>query len=203
MTLDELMGWLLEHECKEVSPRNDRVSTPCLSFLGEPVKGGWEPLGIYGRKSNGYRPDVRWLEKTWPVARILMMFEHGDLGDLHVLHKCGNGNVCVNVDHLYLDTHRQNMVDKKRDNHEFDYQPWIHRIWELRIRKGFGCVKIGRRIGAPVSKDLSGGTACGGVQAILRGLNYRNESEEAIHSLGCRPVWYPKYIRQAQILVGD
>ena len=46
--------------------------------------------------------------------RIAWMVAHGDIPpEMHVLHRCVNPP-CVNVDHLFLGTHEDNMHDKQR-----------------------------------------------------------------------------------------
>lgn len=51
-------------------------------------------------------------------ATALWRLVKGDPGDLLVLHTCGNGGSgCLNIQHLYLGTHAQNMLDKCADGH--------------------------------------------------------------------------------------
>jgi DNA-binding transcriptional regulator YiaG len=46
------------------------------------------------------------------VHRVAWEFEHGPIPDgLHVLHRCDNMH-CVNVEHLFLGTHQDNMQDR-------------------------------------------------------------------------------------------
>jgi len=45
------------------------------------------------------------------ASRAAYIEAHGDIGDLHVLHKCGN-RLCVNLEHLYLGSHSRNMKDR-------------------------------------------------------------------------------------------
>lgn len=47
--------------------------------------------------------------------RVTYMAYHGDIGDKQVLHTCDNTS-CVNPEHLYLGTHRDNMRDKQLRN---------------------------------------------------------------------------------------
>ncbi|MFJ3274014.1 hypothetical protein [Streptomyces sp. NPDC086776] len=54
--------------------------------------------------------------KQMQAARAVWVLAHGDPGDLHVLHTCNGGSGahgCINVRHLYLDTHQRNMRDKQ------------------------------------------------------------------------------------------
>lgn len=61
------------------------------------------------------RPVAHFGGKMMQAARVVWMIAHGDPGELHVLHTCNGGSGshgCINVRHLYLDTHQRNMQDK-------------------------------------------------------------------------------------------
>ena len=65
---------------------------------------------------------------------------------LQALHKCKQNRKCVNPDHLYEGTHRQNMQDKVRDGTGNQPKGELHKnskltqdaIKEIRILRGFG-----------------------------------------------------------------
>lgn len=53
-------------------------------------------------------------EKLQRAHRVSWFITHGELPrDTHVLHKCDN-RLCVNPEHLYLGTQKDNMGDRKR-----------------------------------------------------------------------------------------
>jgi hypothetical protein len=59
---------------------------------------------------------LRFEGKTLDAARVMWVIHRGDPGDLLVLHNCGRGGTgCVNLRHLYLGNHRQNLLDRYRD----------------------------------------------------------------------------------------
>lgn len=74
-----------------------------------PATGCWE--WNHYRRPDGYgecgRDKVIWL-----AHRYSYYLNVNDPGDKHVLHKCDNPP-CVNPDHLYLGTHKDNMHDMK------------------------------------------------------------------------------------------
>lgn len=60
---------------------------------------------------------VKYNGRQMHAARAVWFMANGDPGAAHVLHNCGNGHAgCVNIQHLYLGDHAQNMVDKVNDD---------------------------------------------------------------------------------------
>ena len=71
------------------------------------------------RSSNGYGAVVMGDRKKILLAhRVSWVLTFGDIPDnLHVLHKCDNTS-CVNPDHLFLGTHKDNMDDRDQKNRQ-------------------------------------------------------------------------------------
>jgi hypothetical protein len=80
------------------------ITTPCIEWQGYRDRDGYgiTSMGhIYdGTLKNGVRAHRKsWIETHGPIPE-----------GLHVLHKCDNPS-CVNVEHLFLGTHTDNMRD--------------------------------------------------------------------------------------------
>jgi HNH endonuclease len=64
-----------------------------------------------GRNTNGYG-HVRWDGRLWLAHRAAWAARHGPIPKgFCVCHRC-NVRPCVNPDHLFLGTHKDNMTDK-------------------------------------------------------------------------------------------
>lgn len=67
--------------------------------------------------NSGSRPVVKLNGVNMNASRAVWIVANGDPGELHVLHSCswGSGAAgCVNIRHLYLGNHGQNMIDMRR-----------------------------------------------------------------------------------------
>ena len=67
----------------------------------------WLWQGSKDKNGYGYFKD----KKTYKAHRYSYLLHKGDVGLYHVLHKCDNPS-CVNPDHLFLGTNKDNMIDK-------------------------------------------------------------------------------------------
>ena len=63
---------------------------------------------------DGYKL-VKWAKKNTRLHRLMWFFSYGEIPEGMVVgHKCNNKG-CVNVQHLYLTTFKQNSTDAKND----------------------------------------------------------------------------------------
>lgn len=63
------------------------------------------------RKKQGYG-GFRWNGEMMLAHRVSYALYKGPIKDKHILHSCDNPS-CVNPDHLFAGTHKDNMVDMK------------------------------------------------------------------------------------------
>ena len=69
-----------------------------------------------GSLDNNNRAKIRCGKNFTTAARVVFVVKNkSPLKNLHVLHKCDNPK-CVNPDHLFLGTHKDNMLDKENKN---------------------------------------------------------------------------------------
>jgi hypothetical protein len=75
--------------------------------------GCWLWTGAKVRRTNNYEQPIigTWRSRTENAYRIAWMLYRGPIPDgQHVLHHCDNP-ICVNPDHLFIGTQKDNMVD--------------------------------------------------------------------------------------------
>lgn len=108
--------------------------------------------------------------KNWKAHRAAWFIHTGGIPkDLYVLHKCNNRK-CVNIKHLYLGDHLQNMRDKVAFGvHLFGFSSPVAKLTfkqvrEIKRRKkeGEGCRKIAKDF--PVCKST--------INNVIRGACY-------------------------------
>ncbi len=75
------------------------MDTPCVEWAGSRQRRGYGMLWFQGRRWLAHRR--AWVQARGPIPE-----------GLNVLHRCDNPP-CVNVDHLFLGTHQDNMTDKR------------------------------------------------------------------------------------------
>ncbi len=90
-----------------IAERLDRLSIPvtecgCIVWLGMVKQHDYGQIGINRKTKLAHR--VSWEQKFGKIPN-----------GMHVLHKCDNPS-CINPDHLFLGTHKQNMDDMVSKN---------------------------------------------------------------------------------------
>lgn len=74
--------------------------SPCEEFTKRArCRGGYAQVSVAGKTTLAHR--AAWVAANGPIP-----------SGLHVLHRCDNPP-CVNIEHLFLGTHQDNMDDKK------------------------------------------------------------------------------------------
>jgi hypothetical protein len=85
---------------------------PLDSYIPEPMSGCW--LWIGGATSAGYGVITIQGEQVYAHRMSAHQYKGFDLNSpLHVLHKCDNP-CCVNPNHLFIGTNRDNQQDRQR-----------------------------------------------------------------------------------------
>lgn len=86
-----------------------------MEFLRK--KCAWAPNGCleYQGKITSRSGHLQYVfrKRHWPAHRFVYAMLVADPGDLHVLHTCDNPK-CMNIDHLWLGTQRDNSLDMVR-----------------------------------------------------------------------------------------
>lgn len=112
-------------------------------------------------------------KRTMPAHRAAWIINKGEFKkELEVCHKCDN-RPCVNMRHLFLGTHHENMQDcADKGRHHGGPQPTLTAAQVQEIRsihrpgiKGFGCAVLARRYGIHEST----------MTRILKGKKYRRD----------------------------
>lgn len=110
----------------------------CWLWTGTKLRAG------YGSLSVSNAPPVRAL-----AHRLSWQIHHGEIPDgMHVLHRCDNPS-CVRPDHLFLGTHRDNMLDKVskgRANAPRGERVWGAKLTPEQVREARAAYRAGTRV---------------------------------------------------------
>ena len=103
-----ILGYTKEHIIERLNRYIVQIPfSDCHYWIGAlSRKNGY---GAFQIREKGNRNNV----KRCRVHRLIYELFIGPIGDKHVLHRCDNPQ-CVNLDHLFLGTHQDNMKDMTR-----------------------------------------------------------------------------------------
>src|SRR5262245_8081158 len=90
----------LKNPAERFWEKTKRLADGCIVWCGKVHASGYGVVHRDGR--------------DWLTHRYAWFLTHGERPRLHVLHKCVAKRRCVNPDHLYLGTDRDNGADTRR-----------------------------------------------------------------------------------------
>lgn len=94
-----------------------RKEDQCWIWTGNKHDYGY---GIFRVYDNNLKPIPEFAHRV-----SLKIFKGIELGNLHACHKCDNPS-CVNPEHLFAGTHKDNMTDMAKKNRGIKEAPWVH-----------------------------------------------------------------------------
>ena len=123
----------------------------------DPVTGCWNWQGMI--RGNGYGAVKRDGKQQFAHRYSYTLFK-GDIGDFFVLHACDNRH-CVNPDHLFLGTQKDNQSDmKQKGRHTFGEKSPNAKLKTADVLEiyrlhgaGVGTIRIAKRFG--ITKNMA------------------------------------------------
>ena len=124
----------------------EAIVTPCIEWQGKRDKDGYGRVEVNGREIAAHR--VAWAKENGLIPAGLL-----------VLHSCDNPP-CINIDHLRLGTHKDNMADMVARGRSKFPRPWT----AMNLRQGAMCF-------GPIAPQFKCGHSSAEWNTKFRGIN--------------------------------